>query len=82
MNELKEYLAPTDEFVTNFAKMTFYEWKDTFDTSDDYCGGCWMAMQKRMRNDYDNRMRPRNLILYYAFARLTPDTRSIQTQTD
>ncbi len=47
----------TDKFLIKFTKMNFTEFRDEFD-----CDG--MCDAKKLRNDYDNRFKPKNLILY------------------
>ena len=71
MNELKEHHYPSDEFILNFGKMTFEEYKDCFDDDD----------QKKLRNDYDSRMRPTNILIYWMAAKLEIAKRDASTQT-
>lgn len=58
MEALLEYYEPTAEFVHKMQKMSFS------DFICDYCGP-FEDNKKKCRNNYDNRMRGKNLTFYY-----------------
>lgn len=64
--------APTDQFKLKFISLTLSDFESEY--GDELQG-------KDLRNAYDNRLRPRNLILYYMMDLLEPTTRTIGTQT-
>lgn len=72
MDELKEHYYPSDAFILNFGKMTFEEYKQSFDDDN----------AKKLRNDYDSRMRPTNILIYWLIASLDEKSiRNASTQT-
>lgn len=46
-----------DEFIIKMTRLTFKEFKQIFDYEDD----------KKIRNDYDNRLKGKNLFFYFYF---------------
>jgi hypothetical protein len=70
----KEY-EPSDAFVIKMQKMKLSDFAGTYYDEDDN--------DKTIRNNYDNRMRNKNLVMYYLDELLKkPRTRTIGTQTD
>lgn len=53
-NIIEEY-TPTDEFLADFARLTY----------EDFCDNYDLEQNKKSRNQYDNRMRTKNVIIYF-----------------
>tara|TARA_B100000519_G_scaffold197154_1_gene204535 strand:- start:133 stop:450 length:318 start_codon:yes stop_codon:yes gene_type:complete len=75
---LEEYTI-SDAFIGKMQRMSFNDYKDEYAREGD--------TDKKVRNHYDNRMRPKNLILYYFDSEMDrlkkkPYTKEIGTQTD
>lgn len=73
MNAIKNDMQPPDHFICKMQKMKFKEFECDYEDDE--------IDRKQMRNDYDNRMRPNNLILYWVFEKMNPKTRNASTQT-
>lgn len=73
MNNLLAEYTPSDDFIIRLQKMTFKEYISEYDNGDSEEMPTLTADQRRnksaankqLRNDYDNRMRGRNLQIYY-----------------
>lgn len=75
MSDLYKYYEPTDAFVIKMQKMKLS------DFAADYMDEG--ASDKQIRNTYDNRMRSKNLVLYYMHELIQgPRTKEIGTQTN
>ena len=75
---LEEY-EPTDAFIAKMQRMSFTDYVAEYEREGD--------TDKKLRNHYDNRMRPKNLILYYFDSEMDrlkkkPNKKTIGTQTD
>ena len=60
MEKLSKKYTPTDEFILYLTHMNYHEYKKR-----DKCYSQNKRIVKKYRNDYENRLRPKNLRLYY-----------------
>lgn len=72
MQALLENNKPTDEFILQFQKLSFSDFVCDYDVETEDMSTLTAeqrkqvaAVKKQLRNDYDNRMRGKNLQLYY-----------------
>ena len=79
MDIIKKEYKPTDKFILRFTKLKYNDFCDHFDLNKSH---------KDSRNQYDNRLRPSNLLTYFMFEELEnsgpskPHTKEASTQTD
>lgn len=57
MEEILSKSEITDEFLTMFMRLEFKKFKTMFDYDD----------EKKIRNDYDNRLKGKNLSIYFFY---------------
>lgn len=74
-NMLYEYYQPTDAFIAYMQRIKLNDFASDYCDEDDN--------DKKVRNTYDNRMRNKNLVMYYMHSLLKENSkRTISTQTD
>jgi len=62
MEYIQNIEEPDDDFILMFTRMSFKVFMNEFN-DDAYC-------QKKLRNDYDNRFKARNLQTYYFYFKI------------
>lgn len=68
MEEILNDEVIDDEFIVYMTRLTFKEFRNIFDYED----------QKKIRNDYDNRMKGKNLFFYFYFFKNRDQEREIR----
>lgn len=68
MEEILNNEVIDDEFIVYMTRLTFKEFRNIFDYED----------QKKIRNDYDNRLKGKNLFFYFYFLKNRDQEREIR----
>ena len=74
MEQLIEYYTPTDAFTLKMQKMNIKDFACDYEENEE--------VNKQLRNAYDNRMRSKNLLVYYMDSLISKNVRTKGTQTE
>ena len=74
MEQLIEYYTPTDEFTIKMQKMNKKDFAFEYEEQGE--------VNKKIRNAYDNRMRNKNLTMYFMDSLISKNVRTKGTQTE
>lgn len=77
MEYIDENFGPSEEFIIFFTRLKFYQFRNEFGDPDevdlDACApnatvlGDGVDSKKKLRNDYDNRLKGKNLQMYFLY---------------
>ena len=74
MEQLIEYYTPTDAFTLKMQKMNIKDFACDYEENEE--------VNKQLRNAYDNRMRNRNLTMYFMDSLINKNAKTKGTQTE
>ena len=74
MEYIDENFSPSEEFIIFFTRLKFYQFRNEFGDPDDcdlpdtaIIQGDGVDSKKKLRNDYDNRLKGKNLQIYFLY---------------
>ena len=74
MNVMQTEYTPTDEFTLKMLRFTIQDFACRYEEN--------FEVTKQLRNAYDNRMRSKNLLVYYMDSLISKNVRTKGTQTE
>ena len=74
MNVMQTEYTPTDEFTLKMLRMQIKDFACRYEEN--------FEVTKQLRNAYDNRMRSKNLLVYYMDSLISKNVRTKGTQTE
>jgi hypothetical protein len=72
MDHITSEIVIPDKFYTKMAKMSYSDFECDYELDIDHCSAeSQKKFKRKLKNDYNNRMRPSNLRIYYMFEKIT-----------